>query len=110
MLSMLVGHDFAVMQVRSAVRALTLNVYSIEDEKVQNFVCSKPHSAYFQELAISIVDQCQVCPCLQSAPCGTPFILGHSITSVTTQNLLVDRTRPLLALTARVGMWLSVLH
>lgn len=48
------------MQVRSAVRALTLNVYSIEDPKVQSFVCSRPASNYFQELAVLLVDQCQV--------------------------------------------------
>jgi hypothetical protein len=48
------------VQVRSAVRALTLNVYSIEDPKVQTFVCSPPASSYFQELAISLVEQCQV--------------------------------------------------
>lgn len=48
------------MQVRSAVRALTLNVYSIEDPTVQSFVCSRPASNYFQELAVLLVDQCQV--------------------------------------------------
>ncbi len=57
------------LKVRSAVRALTLNVYSIEDEKVQSFVCSKPHSSYFQELAVSIVDQCQACH--PSSPAST---------------------------------------
>lgn len=56
-----------LLQVRSAVRALTLNVYSIEDPKVQTFVCSRPASSYFQELAISLVEQCQV-PCLPTRP------------------------------------------
>ena len=42
------------------MRALTLNVYSIEDEKVQSFMCARPASAYFQEIAVSLVEQCQV--------------------------------------------------
>lgn len=45
--------------VRSAVRALTLNVYSICDDKVQSFVCSEPHAAFFQNLTDMVVDQCQ---------------------------------------------------
>ena len=46
--------------VRAAVRTLTLNVYSIPDPDVQEFVVSPPASNYFTELAIYIADQCQV--------------------------------------------------
>ena len=48
------------LQVRAAVRSLTLNVYGIADEAVQAFVCAPPASNYFTELAISIAEQCQV--------------------------------------------------
>ena len=50
------------------MRALTLNVYSIEDAKVQAFVCSPPASSYFQELAVSLVEQCQVRSIARSHP------------------------------------------
>ena len=50
------------------MRALTLNVYSIEDAKVQTFVCSPPASSYFQELAVSLVEQCQVRSIARSHP------------------------------------------
>ena len=48
------------IQVRAAVRSLTLNVYGIEDAAVQDFVCSQPASNYFAELAIGMTEQCQV--------------------------------------------------
>ncbi len=47
------------VQVRAAVRSLTLNVYGIEDGAVQEFVCSLPASSYFTELAIGMTEQCQ---------------------------------------------------
>ena len=47
--------------VRAAVRTLTLNVYTIRDAAVQAFVVSKPASNYFNELAIFVAEQCEVC-------------------------------------------------
>jgi hypothetical protein len=54
--------------VRTAVRTLTLNVYSIPDAAVQSFVSSSPASNYFTELAIRIAELCQVCA--RACPCG----------------------------------------
>ncbi|KAL4427887.1 hypothetical protein ABPG75_001976 [Micractinium tetrahymenae] len=46
--------------VRTAVKTLTLNVYGIPLPAVQQFVTSRPASAYFVELATFIGEQCQV--------------------------------------------------
>ena len=46
--------------VRAAVRTLTLNIYGIKDEAVQDFLISQPASNYFNELSILIAEQCQV--------------------------------------------------
>lgn len=48
--------------VRAAVRTLTLNVYNIDDEAVQRFVVSQPASNYFVDVALYLVEQCQVHP------------------------------------------------
>ena len=47
--------------VRAAVRTLTLNVYSIDDAAIRQFLVSTPASNYFNELSIVIAEQCQVC-------------------------------------------------
>eukprot|EP00210_Caulerpa_lentillifera_P005557 g5316.t1 len=45
--------------VRAAVRTLTLNIYSVDDEEIQAFIVSKPASNYFTELALYAAEQCQ---------------------------------------------------
>ncbi|XP_021275789.1 uncharacterized protein LOC110410438 isoform X2 [Herrania umbratica] len=44
--------------VRTAVRALTLNVYHVGDEFVNKFVTSAPHSVYFSNLVSFFREQC----------------------------------------------------
>ncbi|XVF47599.1 hypothetical protein PTKIN_Ptkin03bG0123000 [Pterospermum kingtungense] len=44
--------------VRTAVRALTLNVYHVGDDSVNKFVTSAPHSDYFSNLASFFREQC----------------------------------------------------
>ncbi|WRX34046.1 CLEC16A/TT9 [Theobroma cacao] len=44
--------------VRTAVRALTLNVYHVGDEFVNKFVTSAPHSDYFSNLVSFFREQC----------------------------------------------------
>ena len=44
--------------VRTAVRTLTLNVYSIPLPSLQRFLCSPPMSSYFTRLAKLAVEQC----------------------------------------------------
>lgn len=46
--------------VRTAVRTLTLNVYSVSEVVVQDFVVAKPANNYFSELAILAAEHCQV--------------------------------------------------
>lgn len=46
--------------VRTAVRTLTLNVFSIKESLVQDFVVAKPANNYFSEIAILAAEQCQV--------------------------------------------------
>ncbi|KAK8262345.1 hypothetical protein V6Z12_D13G251400, partial [Gossypium hirsutum] len=44
--------------VRTAVRAITLNVYHVGDEFVNKFIASAPHSDYFSNLVSFFRDQC----------------------------------------------------
>ncbi|EEF43020.1 protein TRANSPARENT TESTA 9 [Ricinus communis] len=44
--------------VRTAVRALTLNVYHVGDESVNRFVAKAPHSDYFSNLVTFFRKQC----------------------------------------------------
>ncbi|XP_047310433.1 protein TRANSPARENT TESTA 9-like [Impatiens glandulifera] len=45
--------------VRTAVRALTLNVYHVGDESVNKYVASPPHDDYFLSLVKYLQEQCQ---------------------------------------------------
>ncbi|XP_069142842.1 protein TRANSPARENT TESTA 9 isoform X3 [Solanum lycopersicum] len=44
--------------IRTAVRALTLNVYHVGDEAVNKFVASDPHTGYFSNLVKFFREQC----------------------------------------------------
>ncbi|KFK40296.1 hypothetical protein AALP_AA3G356800 [Arabis alpina] len=44
--------------IRTAVRALTLNVYHVGDESVNDFVVSPPHTEYFSKLVSFFQKQC----------------------------------------------------
>ncbi|XP_059287332.1 protein TRANSPARENT TESTA 9 isoform X2 [Lycium ferocissimum] len=44
--------------IRTAVRALTLNVYHVGDEAVNKFVASDPHADYFSNLVKFFGEQC----------------------------------------------------
>ncbi|XAR69816.1 hypothetical protein NMG60_11001541 [Bertholletia excelsa] len=44
--------------VQTAIRALTLNVYSVSDDMVHQFVVTPPVSQYFSDLVLSIKKQC----------------------------------------------------
>ncbi|KAK6942034.1 CLEC16A/TT9, N-terminal [Dillenia turbinata] len=44
--------------IRTAVRALTLNVYHVGDEGVNRFVTSRPHAEYFSNLVTFFAKQC----------------------------------------------------
>ncbi|KAE8676636.1 Detected protein of unknown function [Hibiscus syriacus] len=44
--------------IRTAVRSLTLNVYHVEDDFVNKFITSAPHSEYFFKLVSFFRDQC----------------------------------------------------
>ncbi|XP_050236865.1 protein TRANSPARENT TESTA 9-like isoform X1 [Mercurialis annua] len=44
--------------IRTAVRALTLNVYHVGDESVNRFVAKQPHSNYFSNLVTFFRKQC----------------------------------------------------
>ncbi|KAK4355412.1 hypothetical protein RND71_024383 [Anisodus tanguticus] len=44
--------------IRTAVRALTLNVYHVGDEAVNKFVASHPHADYFSNLVKFFWEQC----------------------------------------------------
>ena len=46
--------------VRAAVRTLTLNVFSIHERPVLDFVIAPPADAFFSDLAALLTDQCQV--------------------------------------------------
>ncbi|GIL47110.1 hypothetical protein Vafri_4017 [Volvox africanus] len=46
--------------VRAGVRTLTLNVYSVPDEHIQDYVCQPPATAYFAEMAGYIADQIKI--------------------------------------------------
>ncbi|GIL98320.1 hypothetical protein Vretimale_3711 [Volvox reticuliferus] len=46
--------------VRAGVRTLTLNVYSVPDEHIQDFVCQPQATAYFAEMAGYIADQIKI--------------------------------------------------
>lgn len=48
--------------VRAAVRTLTLQMYGLEDEGIQQFLISLPASNFFNEVAITIAEHCQVGP------------------------------------------------
>lgn len=61
-----------LLQVRAAVRTLTLNVYQIGDAAVQAFVVCQPASNYFTELAIFIAEQCQARAAGHSGACAVP--------------------------------------
>ena len=45
--------------VRAAVRTLTLQMYGLEDEGIQQFLVSLPASNFFNEVAITIAEHCQ---------------------------------------------------
>ncbi|KAF3595000.1 hypothetical protein DY000_02024009, partial [Brassica cretica] len=44
--------------IRTAVRALTLNVYHVGDESVNDYVVSQPHTEYFSKLVSFFQRQC----------------------------------------------------
>ncbi|CAH2051258.1 unnamed protein product, partial [Thlaspi arvense] len=44
--------------IRTAVRALTLNVYHVGDESVNDYVVSPPHTEYFSKLVTFFQKQC----------------------------------------------------
>lgn len=46
--------------VRAAVRTLTLNVYSVNDPDIHNYITSPPASNYFTEVAHYLAEQVQV--------------------------------------------------
>ncbi|XP_047322573.1 protein TRANSPARENT TESTA 9-like isoform X2 [Impatiens glandulifera] len=45
--------------VRTAVRALTLNIYHVGDESINNYLASAPHGDYFISLVKYFREQCQ---------------------------------------------------
>ncbi|XP_010526377.1 PREDICTED: uncharacterized protein LOC104803958 isoform X2 [Tarenaya hassleriana] len=45
--------------IRTAVRALTLNVYHVGDESVNTYVASPPHTEYFSKLVLFFQKQCK---------------------------------------------------
>ena len=51
--------------VRAAVRTLTLQMYGLQDESIQQFLVSQPASNFFNEVAIIIAEHCQVAPSLR---------------------------------------------
>ena len=46
--------------VRAAVRTLTLQMYGLQDDNIQQFLVSQPASNFFNEVAIIIAEHCQV--------------------------------------------------
>ena len=46
--------------VRAAVRTLTLQMYGLQDDGIQQFLVSQPASNFFNEVAIIIAEHCQV--------------------------------------------------
>ncbi|XP_021665915.2 protein TRANSPARENT TESTA 9 isoform X2 [Hevea brasiliensis] len=67
--------------IRTAVRALTLNVYHVGDESVNRFVAKSPHADYFSNLVTFFLKQCIDLNALvskvlkNSDPDGTTMIL-----------------------------------
>lgn len=59
--------------VRAAVRTLTLQMYALESENIQQFLVSQPASNFFNEVAIIIAEHCQVC--LPSLKATLPVML-----------------------------------
>ena len=49
--------------MREAVRALTLNLYSIDEEEMQAFLASEYAGHYFTDLGAYITERCQVTCC-----------------------------------------------
>ncbi|XP_010541101.1 PREDICTED: uncharacterized protein LOC104814647 isoform X2 [Tarenaya hassleriana] len=45
--------------IRTAVRALTLNVYHVGNESVNNYVATPPHTEYFSKLVLFFQKQCK---------------------------------------------------
>ncbi|KAF5954878.1 hypothetical protein HYC85_007734 [Camellia sinensis] len=68
--------------VRTAVRALTLNVYHVGDECVNKYVSSAPHADYFLNLVKFFREQCMILNALvldaskNSGPESTPTIFS----------------------------------
>lgn len=68
--------------VRTAVRALTLNIYHVGDECVNKYVSSAPHADYFLNLVKFFREQCMILNALvldaskNSGPESTPTIFS----------------------------------
>ncbi|XP_019255586.1 PREDICTED: uncharacterized protein LOC109234169 isoform X3 [Nicotiana attenuata] len=70
--------------IRTAVRALTLNVYHVGDEAVNKFVASAPHADYFSNLVKFFGEQCISLDKLvvNASKCLGPDTSGSIISSV----------------------------
>ncbi|KAJ8562465.1 hypothetical protein K7X08_011756 [Anisodus acutangulus] len=69
--------------IRTAVRALTLNVYHVGDEAVNKFVASHPHADYFSNLVKFFREQCiNLDKLVNASKCQDPDTTGSIISSV----------------------------
>ncbi|MCD7448971.1 Protein TRANSPARENT TESTA 9 [Datura stramonium] len=69
--------------IRTAVRALTLNVYHVGDEAVNKFVASDPHADYFSNLVKFFREQCiNLDKLVNASKCLGPDTSGSILSSV----------------------------
>ncbi|CAN4084847.1 unnamed protein product [Withania somnifera] len=69
--------------IRTAVRALTLNVYHVGDEAVNKFVTSDPHADYFSNLVKFFRKQCiNLDKLVNASKCLAPDTSGSILSSV----------------------------
>ncbi|XP_047249607.1 protein TRANSPARENT TESTA 9 isoform X2 [Capsicum annuum] len=69
--------------IRTAVRALTLNVYHVGDEAVNKFVASDPHADYFSNLVKFFREQCiNLDKLVTASKCLAPDTSGSILSAV----------------------------
>ncbi|XP_055822414.1 protein TRANSPARENT TESTA 9 isoform X2 [Solanum dulcamara] len=69
--------------IRTAVRALTLNVYHVGDEAVNKFVAGDPHADYFSNLVKFFREQCiNLDKLVNASKCMSPDTSGSIFSSV----------------------------
>ncbi|CAN4084970.1 unnamed protein product [Withania somnifera] len=69
--------------IRTAVRALTLNVYHVGDEAVNKFVAGDPHADYFSNLVKFFREQCiNLDKLVNGSKCLAPGTRGSILSSV----------------------------